>query len=54
MKQPKKLTREQKKLLTKKGMNAKEYMMVAESNLILIIIEKKTGKLLTIGKDSDA
>lgn len=32
MKQPKKLLRNQKQILTKKGLNAKEWMLVNDSN----------------------
>lgn len=51
MKQPKKLTREQKKLLTNMGMDARQYMMVAESNRILIIIHKGSRETKIIYKE---
>lgn len=46
MKQPKKLTRNQKEILVKKGMNPDDYMLHSEDEKEMILYnrkEKKTG-----------
>ena len=46
MKQPKKLTRCQKKILSRVGLNWKEWMFVDSPNLFSFrIIHKKTGEI---------
>lgn len=40
MKQPKKLTRDQKVILTKKGLNSKDYMLLSEDNDTFTVISK--------------
>lgn len=50
MKQPKKLTREQKKLVSKCGLKTDEWMCVLEDALYLNIRNKVTGKSEIIDK----
>lgn len=48
MKQPKKLTREQKKVLSKRGLDWADWALVEENIDILKIINKKTGEIKEI------
>ena len=50
MKQPKKLTLEQKKAVSAHYLNANEWMLVEETEFYLNIIHKVTGKKKTIDK----
>lgn len=50
MKQPKKLTLMQKRTLSEYGLNAKEWMLVAETDFYLKIINKKTGQRKSLDK----
>ena len=50
MKQPKKLTREQKKLVSKAGLNPLEWMCLLEDALYLNIIHKDTLKTKIIDR----
>lgn len=51
MKQPKKLTRNQKELLKDKGYNPLDYSLRQETEEYYIFINKRTGKVLgPIGK----
>ena len=50
MKQPKKLTREQKKLLSDLGLNPKEWMNLHEDELDLHIIRKGSSDIKIISK----
>lgn len=50
MKQPKKLTREQKKLLVDIGLNPKEWMNLFEDDLYLHIINKSSSDRKIISK----
>ncbi len=44
MKQPKKPTYAQKLAITKKGLNANEYLVRSEVNDVLVIVHKETGE----------
>lgn len=44
MKQPKKLTRQNKVLLEKVGLNQEEWMNLLEDNLYLHIVQKHSGE----------
>ena len=50
MKQPKKLTREQKEIVSSHGLPAKDYMLVEEMEFYYKLIHKETGKMKTIDK----
>jgi hypothetical protein len=50
MKQPKKLTRDQKEFLKKKGMNPDDYMFVSEDNNFMKLYEKKQQLVEIIAK----
>lgn len=50
MKQPKKLTREQKKLMSDLGLNPKEWMNLHEDELYLHIIRKGSSDRKIISK----
>lgn len=50
MKQPKKATRNQKELMTKHGLIADNWMVVAESKTELEVISKRSGKRRTLEK----
>lgn len=50
MKQPKKLTRDQKKLVSKSGLNPSEWMCLLEDALYLNIIHKDMLKTKIIDK----
>lgn len=50
MKQPKKLTRQQKEILTSHSLNANDWMLVEEMEFYLKIIHKSTGKTKMIDK----
>jgi hypothetical protein len=43
MKQPKKLTRNQKEVITKKGKNWKDYLLIDETDVSLKLYNKHTG-----------
>lgn len=53
MKQPKKLTREQKKLLVDIGLNPKEWMNLFEDDLYLHVINKKNSSDIKIISKTD-
>lgn len=50
MKQPKKLTRDQKKCLSAHHLNADEWMLVTETEFYYRIINKKTGVIKIIDR----
>ncbi len=50
MKQPKKLTREQKKIMADNHYEPSNWMFVKESDEYLIVINKKSRKLRKISK----
>jgi len=50
MKQPRKLTRSQKILLSEKGIDPKPYALRRELPNSLILVEKATGKVLVVEK----
>lgn len=50
MKQPKKLTRNQKKLLKNVDLNPKEYSLEAEHEQCIVIVHKATGERMLIQK----
>ena len=50
MKQPKKLTRNQKELLVKKGMNPDDYMLHSEDEKEMILYNKKEKRLEAVEK----
>ena len=50
MKQPKKLTRDQKFLLTRAGYDVKEWMFVEEDEQAIRIINKKTKEMEWVAK----
>ena len=45
-KQPKKLTRDQKKLLSDEGYRAKEWMLLAEDQISCTFVHKETQKVM--------
>lgn len=51
MKRPKKLTRDQKKLVSKSGLNPSEWMCLLEDALYLNIIHKDTLKIKIIDRE---
>ena len=50
MKQPKRLTRNQKELLRKRGMNPKDYMYHSESERNIVLWKKSERCLVGIAK----
>lgn len=50
MKQGKRLTREQKALLSKQGLDAKQYMYFEEDEQAILVINKETKERLWISK----
>lgn len=50
MKQPKKLTREQKQIISKRGLNASEYMFLQYTDCGFEIIHKETSSKKTVNK----
>ena len=50
MKQTKKLTYEQKKLLTKKGLDATKYRLVSEDALQIEVVNTETNEIIWIEK----
>lgn len=50
MKQGKRLTLEQKKIVSSHYMNAKEWSLVSESEFYLRLVNKRTGDFKTIDK----
>lgn len=50
MKQPKKLTREQKRCVSAHDLNCKNWMLVEETEFYYRIINKTTGKIKSIDK----
>lgn len=50
MKQPKKLTREQKTLLTKRGLDPDDYMLHSENDHELILYNRKEKRLEAVEK----
>ncbi len=50
MKQPKKPTYEQKKLINKNKLDWKEWMVKDEDNISIALIHKQTGKIKVIWK----
>lgn len=51
MKQPKKPTYNQKKLMSKNNLDASAWAVVSEDNKTLVIIDKVDGKIKTLFKD---
>lgn len=50
MKQPKKPTRDQKELMTKRGLIANNWMVIADSKTELEVISKRSGRRRTLEK----
>ena len=50
MKQPKRLTREQKVILSAQGLVADNYMLEKETEFYLVVVHKSTGKSRRIDK----
>jgi len=50
MKQPKKLTRNQKEILAKKGMNPDDYMLHSEDEKEMILYNRKEKRLEAVEK----
>lgn len=50
MKQPKKLTRNQKEILVKKGMNPDDYMLHSEDGKEMILYNRKEKRLESVEK----
>lgn len=50
MKQPKRLTREQKVILSAQGLVADNYMLDKETEFYLVVVHKSTGKSRRIDK----
>ena len=50
MKQPKRLTREQKIILSSQGLVADNYMLDKETEFYLVVVHKSTGKSRRIDK----
>lgn len=50
MKQPKKLTREQKEICSAHGLNPENYMLVEEMMFYIKVIEKNASKILYLDK----
>lgn len=50
MKQPKKLTREQKECVSAHYMNPDEWMLAKESDFYLWIVHKTSGKIKSVDK----
>lgn len=50
MKQPKRLTREQKVCLSAHHLNADNWMLVSETEFYLKVINKRTGKMRFVDK----
>lgn len=51
MKQPKKLTRAQKMILTEHKLRAENWMLKEEDNISLTVVNKKSGKIKVIFKE---
>ena len=52
MKQPKKLTRNQKEILVKKGMNPDDYMLHSEDEKEMILYNRKEKRLEAVEKEA--
>lgn len=50
MKQPKKLTRNQKECLSSHGLNCDDWMLVSETDFYYRVIHKKTGQIKFVDK----
>lgn len=50
MKQPKKLTRNQKEIVSSHGYKADEWMLVKEAEFYLYLIHKTNGKRVTVDR----
>ena len=50
MKQPKRLTYEQKRILSANRLNAKDYMFVEEWETKIVVVNKQTGARKAINK----
>ena len=50
MKQPKRLTRDQKILISEKGINPAEFVLVSENKNDLLLRDKVTGTLVSVPK----
>lgn len=50
MKQPKRLTRDQKVILSAQGLVADSYMLDKETEFYLVVVHKSTGKYRRIDK----
>lgn len=51
MKQPKKLTRNQKEILVKKGMNPDDYMLHSEDEKEMILYNRKEKRLEAVSRE---
>lgn len=51
MKQPKKLTRNQKEILSKKGYDWTKYMFDSEDNMCMYFVEKATNETVALIKE---
>lgn len=50
MKQPKKLTRNQKEILSKHYMNANEWSLIQETDFYLTVVHRETGRTKRLDK----
>ncbi len=54
MKQPKKLTRDQKILISSRGLNPGEFSLISEDSSVLTLHDKATGMTVTVPKKKSA
>jgi len=54
MKQPKKLTRDQKILISSRGLNPGEFSLISEGSSVLTLHDKATGMTVTVPKKKSA
>ena len=52
MKQPKKLTRDQKILISSRGLNPGEFSLISEDSSVLTLHDKATGLTVTVPKNA--
>lgn len=53
-KRPKRLTSKQKQFLSAKGMDATKYLLLFDTDQIMILVDKKTGEHMDIMKEQGA
>lgn len=54
MKRPKKLTRDQKILISSQGLNPAEFTLISEDSSALTLHDKATGTMVTVPKKTSA